>query len=64
MDETKSIFKKHPEYTFLHSGAHRKPPARIGAPGLCRQVNFWMPAAPDKPAQPVEAKQSLSLIHI
>jgi hypothetical protein len=44
MDETESIFKKHPEYTFLHSGAHRKPPARIGAPGLCRQVNFWLPS--------------------
>jgi len=39
----------HPEYTVLHSGTHRRPPARIGAPGLCRYVDFWLPNRPNAP---------------
>jgi hypothetical protein len=62
MGETQSIFEKHPEYTFLHSGAHRKPPARIGAPGLCRQINFWIPPADpmatDGAVEPIDIRRS------
>jgi hypothetical protein len=37
------------EYTALHSGTHRRPPARIGAPGVCRFFNLWLPNYPDRP---------------
>jgi hypothetical protein len=39
----------HPEYTALNSGAHRKPPVKLGAPGLARQINYWIPTDPRRP---------------
>ena len=32
------------EYLMLNAGAHRKPPARIGVPSICRHRAFWMPS--------------------
>jgi hypothetical protein len=37
----------HPEYASLNVGAHRKPATTISAPGLSRQISFWIPNRPD-----------------
>jgi hypothetical protein len=37
-----SSMRYHTEYTAIHSGAHRTPASPLGAPGLCRQFNFWI----------------------
>lgn len=40
--------KYHTEYTAIHSGAHRTPASPLGAPGLCRQLNFWIAPPSDR----------------